>query len=141
MESPNETINQPEHQFETTSVFGGIYNVEMLFEYSDSIHTKEMPFQDLREAVAEGHYYWDDKKGEKLGPADLLKDWEAAQQNDDWSDHVDNIKNADLQWPIWMTREGQVFNGMHRLTKYFVDDITPVKVKIFDSLPDEAIVN
>jgi len=139
--NPNERNELSEHPFETTSVFGETYNVDKLFDYADRVPVQEVSLSTLGEAVAEGHYYWTDKHNKKLGPFDLLQDWEVSLQNPNWVDHVDNIKNADLQWPIWITADGHVFNGMHRLTRCFVEGISPVKIRVFDSLPPEAIVD
>jgi hypothetical protein len=128
------------YRFETTSVNGNIYNVELLESFAEQLESEEVPLEKLEEAVGEGHYYWEDRSGNKLGPSQILKDWEAAQRNEDWADHVATIKRADLSNPIWISADGHVFNGMHRLTRAFIDKVPTIKVKKFSSLPDEAIV-
>lgn len=129
-----------DYDFETTSVQGKVYNVELLESSASKLEAQEMPLDQLAEAVAEGHYYWEDREGKKLGPADILKDWEAAQANEAWTDHVKTIKRANLANPIWQDKEGFVFNGMHRLTKAFLDAAPTILVKRFETLPEEAEV-
>ena len=129
------------HPFETTRIDEKLYNVELLGPFAESIPVQEIPSEIYREAVGEGHYYWIDRNREKLGPFQILRDWEAAQKNPAWADHVEIIKNANQNRPIWAMRDGQVFNGMHRLTKIFIDGIPTVKVKVFDALPDSALIS
>lgn len=125
---------------ETTSVHGKIYNIALLEPFAAQLKTEEIPLMEVREAVSEGHYYWEDRSGNKLGPHQILKDWDAAQRNDDWADHVATIKRADVSDPIWIADDGHVFNGMHRLTRAFLDHPATIKVKRFSSLPKEAII-
>ncbi len=128
------------HDFETTTVGERLYNVQLLERFAEHLPTQEIPLSALAEAVAKGNYYWTDRNGDLLGPYDLLQDWDAAEKNSAYVDHVATIKQADLSNPIWRTAEGQVFNGMHRLTRAFLDKAATIKTKIFPSLPDEAIV-
>jgi len=58
----------------------------------------------------------------------------------DWAGHVVVIKKANLEIPIWVTGDGLVFNGMHRLTKAFLENIPHIKVKVFNQLPESAII-
>ena len=144
MSKPEQSSEEKEkkgYDFETASVNEKIYNVEMLESVAEHMKTEEMPLEDLRHAVGEGHYYWEDKKGEKLGPHQILKDWESAQENEDWADHVATIKRANLENRIWISSDGLVFNGMHRLTRAFVDGAKSIKVKKFSELPEDAEVN
>ncbi|MBP6859777.1 MAG: hypothetical protein KBC69_04135 [Candidatus Magasanikbacteria bacterium] len=129
------------HNFETTTVGDQLYNVELLERVAELLPTREVPLNELAEAVSEGNYYWTDRNGDLLGPYDLLKDWDAAKQNQAYADHVATIQHADLSNPIWRTVDGQIFNGMHRLTRAFLDKEVTIKLKDFPSLPDSAIVN
>jgi len=62
------------YNFETTRVGDTLYNVEKLEDLAETLPTQEIETEKLRKAVAEGHYYWIDDKGNKLGPHDILKD-------------------------------------------------------------------
>ena len=142
-EGQQQNHNEPEmrtHHFETTSVGGKVYNVALLESVAETIESKKIPLPQLQEAVGEGHFYWVDRKGEKLGPHQLLEDWEAAQKNDAWVDHVETIKRADTANAIWMTSDGFVFNGMHHLTRAFLDGKKTILVKVFLELPSTTEV-
>lgn len=115
---------------------GQLYNVELLFDVADMMEAKDMPLDSLRGAVGPDSFYWEDRNGKKLGPYQIMQDWEAAQKNEAWTDHVHSIKNADMSYPIWVTPDGFVFNGMHRLTKAFINGDKTIKVRVFDELPE-----
>ena len=117
---------------ETTEVNGQIYEIEKLRVLAERIPVKEISLHELREPVSDGHYYWIDRDGEKLGPFQILTDWEKAQHNEAWADHVASIKRANLENPIWMSKDGHVFDGAHRLTRAFLENKPTVKVQIFD---------
>ncbi|MBI2037620.1 MAG: hypothetical protein HYT15_01645 [Candidatus Magasanikbacteria bacterium] len=129
------------HDFETTTIGKKLYNVEILEHFAEQLPTQEVPLNELTDAVSQGNYYWTDKNNNLLGPYNLLQDWEAAQKNEAYAEHVATIQHADLSNPIWKTADGQVFNGMHRLTRAFLDKAPTIRVKIFDSFPDEAVVD
>lgn len=136
--NPDRLSEQQGSHIETTSSGGRVYNVEALEPFAERLEAKEVPLEDLRYAVSEGHYYWEDRKGEKLGPHQILQDWEAAQQNEDWADHVATIKRADLTHPIWMAADGTIINGTHRLTRAFLDHAETINVRIFGELSPEV---
>lgn len=123
---------------ETTTVEGKLYKVALLESYADQLETTEIPLSELKEAVSSTHHYWEDKKGQILGPFQLLEDWQAAQKNPDWSQHIDTILRADTSDPIWIAPDGHVFNGVHRLTRAFLDNHEKIKAKKFPRLPKEA---
>ena len=137
---PDQPAEQKTYDFETTKVGGKIYNVELLEALAEKVEAEPVPLEELREAVAEGHYYWIDRDGEKLGPHQLLQDWEAAQKNPAWADHVETVRRADLTNPIWVTENEFVFNGMHRLTRAFLDGAETIMARRFRELPKEAVV-
>lgn len=128
--------------FETTNVNGKTYNVDKLKQFAESLPILETATQTFEGAVRKGNYYWLDKNSRKLGPHDLLEDWVSAQENPDWADHVQNIKSANLDNPIWIFQEdGVVFDGMHRLTRALIEHQPNIKYRLFDSLPKEAEIN
>ncbi len=123
-------------QVETTQVFGRVYENARLQELAESLPVKEVSLDDVREAVGESHVYWEDRNGEQLAPFQIIQDWEAAQQNEAWADHIASIKRADLEQPIWMTKDGHVFDGVHRLTWAVINNAPTIKARIFDEIPD-----
>jgi hypothetical protein len=127
-------------QIETTQVGGVVYDIEKLRSHADSLPEILVDISELKEAVGEGHYYWIDIKGEKLGPHQILQDWKAAQHNPAWVDHVATIKRADLSKPIWRSVDGTIFDGMHGLTAAILNEEKEIKLKQFDELPLSAAI-
>lgn len=126
---------------ETTQVAGFIYNVDLLKSYAVQLPVETVSLDLLRGAVGQGHTYWIDTEGHNLGPFQILQDWQHAQMQTAWQHHVDTIKRANLEDPIWIMRnDGAVFDGMHRLTRAFLDDASTIKVIFFEELPESAII-
>lgn len=136
---PEQFLISESYNQETTNYNGKTYNVEGLFDFADTLPVHEIPLEQLTEAVGSGHKYWEDTEGQSFGPSVLLDDWPAAQQNPKWQEHVKNIKAANLDYPIWVGEHGEVFNGVHRLTKAFLDNLPTIKVRYFKKLPSEAL--
>ncbi len=134
------TQGQYQPQRETTRVGENLYDVELLKPLAEQLETQEVELGLLKENVSKGHYFWIDRNGEKLGPAQVLRDWDAAQRNPAWIDHIESIKRANLDDPLWVTKDGLVFNGMHRLSRAFIDKVSKVKVKVFEELPKSAVI-
>lgn len=75
------------------------------------------------------------KFGKKYSPIDVLND--PTNYNDD----IIKIKNADLKYPI-MIYNGNIVDGMHRLSKAYVQHKTYLKAYIFsDSLMKKFLVS
>lgn len=131
---------QQNFSYETTKVGGIIYDVRELEKVAEAIPIQEAPTQNFSDIVKEGRHYWLDKEGQRLGPWDILHNWQAAQNNSAWAEHVATISRANLNRPIWVTKDGDVFNGLHRLTKAFLDNVPKIQVRLFDTLPVTAVV-
>jgi len=134
---PDKDQGESEH-VETTQVNGKVYTIEELKEVAETLPVKEVPIDDVREAVSQGHIYWIDREDKQLSPYEIIQDWDAAQDNEAWADHVASIKRANLDNPIWMTKEGHVFDGVHRLTRAVIDNKPTIKVIIFDNIPEPS---
>lgn len=145
MESDQKFNNQehnkhvPESPVETTQVGGKIYENDKLLHFAESLPVRELPIDDVRDAVREGYICWIDRNGEQLAPFQIIRDWSAAQQNEAWRDHVDSIKRAELDNPIWITKDCQVFDGVHRLTRAVIENRSTIKVRVFEELPKSAL--
>ncbi len=124
---------------ETTHIDGRVYRNEDLREYAETLPVTELSLEELRAEVGPEHIYWIDRDGEQLAPHQIIEDWEAAQQNEAWADHVASIKRANLDDPIWKMRGGRVFDGVHRLTRAVIENRPTIKTRIFDELPDLAL--
>jgi hypothetical protein len=125
---------------ETTRIGKTLYDVDKIRHFAEKIPTIEIDTKLLENSLIKGHYFWEDINGNKLGPYQILLDWEIAQNNPNWLKHIESIKRADLNNPVWITNEYVVFDGMHRLTKAFIEKVPRIKVKIFTQLPPSAII-
>ena len=130
--------------YETTKVNGIIYDVRKLTALAEQLPIQEAPIEQFRSIASPGHHYWMDINGQPLGPYDILQDWEAAQNNPAWAEHVATIKRANLDRPLWVTKDEEsdhdVFNGLHRLTRAFLNMAPTVKTRVFETLPEDAKV-
>ena len=130
------------YPFETTEVEGKIYNAHLLDVSARDLPVQEIATEQLAQAIDPTHSYWLDAEGNHFGPHHLLIDWNKAQKRERWKSHVENVKQADLANPIWIYRPtGQVINGVHRLTRAFLEHQPTIPVKYFDDLPIEALVS
>ena len=140
-EAPDETSLGKKH-IETTAVGDKIYDAEKLNQFAEALPEETLPLDSFTEAIDEDHTYWIDQEGNPLGPADILRDWQRAQENPAWAEHIAIIRGANLNRPIWIHKESrQVINGVHRLTRAFLDRLPEIKAKVFENLPDSAIVS
>lgn len=101
----------------------------------EDVPVREIPLDDIRAAVGPQHAYWIDRNGNTLAPFQILQDWEAAQNIEAWADHVESIRRADLTRPIWMTADGAIFDGVHRLTCAVLENRPTILVQIAIDLP------
>lgn len=138
--SPEEMGVPPEEQIETTQVGEVVYDIDKLRSHAETLPDETVDIEEVIEAVGEGHQYWVDKNGEMFGPHEILQDWEAAQENPLWEDHVATIKRADTNKAIWRSADGAIFDGMHRLTRAVLDGKKEIPLKQFGNLPEEAVV-
>ena len=129
-----------EYPFDTFRIGETLYNLEVVRTCASALPVVQVELNQLRGAVSEGQCYWQDRDGEFFGPFELLQDWVAAKHNPLWHSHVEIIERADLTDPLFITKEGIVFDGMHRLTRAFLEKKQRINAAIFDALPDKAIV-
>lgn len=130
-QEPTEEGTEMPHQ-ETTAINGVVYANAEFDSVAEQVPNVEIPLNQLAGAVSEGHDYWVDADGNDFGPADILRDWAVAQQNEAWIHHIESIKRADFSKPIWIKMpEGHVFDGVHRLTRAFIDQRPTILAKLF----------
>ncbi len=124
----------------TAEIGDYVYDIYKLRPYAESLPVQSIPLAVFESRVAPGEYYWHDTEGNWLGPHQLLEDWEAAQKNPLWAKHVEKIKRVNADTPIWVINNSEVIDGMHRLTKAFLEKRTEINCRFWTSLPEEAIV-
>lgn len=131
----------------TTTVDGNIYNVVVLIRLA-----KDLPVEHVDIAQFTAQKYpkcWTDNNERWLGPWDILKlaqkyhnYWSAIVfANLDWAAHTYRVRDAQYQeYPILIIGASRVIDGMHRLTKAWIDGATTVPVKRFAVMPQEAFL-
>lgn len=131
----------------TASHEGILYNVYDLIEKSESLPAEDVPIE-LFESLKENKY-WIDEKEKWLGPSDILtlaeehqKNWNAmVQTKPDWKKHIESVRDAEYEkYPLLLIGERDVIDGMHRLTRAWIDDVKELRIKRFEQLPSEAAI-
>lgn len=142
---PQESIKGDAH----TAEYGNqIYDIYKLIHLSEHLPEEGVPLERLSH-MQDGNY-WKDEKGEWLGPHHILAaakkyhgdiDWsQIIQDNPDWATELEKIRNSDYRTnPLLVIGEDFVIDGMHRLTKALLENASEIKIKRFDTLPNEAI--
>ena len=136
----NPQIPDSEPRIHTARVGDQLYDIMKLREFAESLPTHTSPIEQFEGYVAEGNLYWEDAQGSPIGPHQILQDWEAAQKNPLWEEHVQKIKHVQTSTPVWILEDGTFVDGMHRLTKSFIEKKSVVPYKIVDSILAQGII-
>lgn len=155
---------------ETATVNGQKYDVVKLGEYLKELNPQpdiqliDLSDKWLLKAVEPGQTYWETDSKEILGPDDFISTFRKQKlSNPDLStdDFLENLKTTHLDWkehiislqmakdnldnPIWMTKntdnEDFPFDGMHRLTRAYMEDLDSIQAIYWTEFPDDAIVD
>lgn len=126
-ELPSESIEGYTH---TAHINGKVYDVYKLIEWAKTIEPNVVPTSQF-ENNKEGKF-WDAEDGSRIGPADIMNvleenqdeiDWDGfIKKYPEWREHIESIRDADYDaYPIMYTGEGLIIDGMHRLTKAWMN--------------------
>ena len=147
-----ETFELPKESSEgfthMADINGKIYDVYKLIELAKTIEPKMVPiatFDNNKEST-----FWNAADGSRIEPSDIIDaigentesvDWEnLIKKYPDWEEHIESIRNADYEkHPILYTHKDVVVDGMHRLTKAWIDKIEEIKTRWLEELPDSAL--
>lgn len=69
---------------------------------------------------------WEDSNGNNISAINVIKN------KNKYKEHHKRIKKADLRYPIMLTRKYKIVDGMHRLTKAYLNDKKYIRAYIFD---------
>lgn len=131
-----------------TATFGGVvYDMDILIELAEAL-PEEVVSIDI---FAKFRWLpcWTEPTGRRISPNDILKvaakyggNWQAMLfANLDWAQHTTGVRDASYErYPILVTGECEVVDGMHRLTRAWWDEATTIKIKRFPALPAEAVL-
>jgi len=117
----------------------GYYDVYKLREFAESFPITEIDTESLSKLMAPENECWTDSEDKPISPHQIVSDWWNAQNQPAWQQHVNKIAYADLEYPIWLTEEGHLIDGMHRVAKAFLMKEPKIKVKFLKNLPKEAL--
>lgn len=125
------------------------FDVYKLIHLAETVASQSLPVTRFEENKSNN--YWHNSKGEWIGPQDIISTCSGAENpetlitdeslDSGLREHIAKVLNADyIAYPI-ITVKGTVVDGMHRLTKAFIDGVENIEVKNFEELPDEVCVN
>jgi hypothetical protein len=143
---PTESISRESHYAEFGNKKIDVYKLIRLAE--------SVPTQSALVSMFEEHKsnnYWHDSHGEWLGPQDIINACSGVENpetlitdeslDSGLREHITKVLNADYATYSIITIKGVVVDGMHRLTKAFIDGVGNIDVKNFEELPDEICVD
>ena len=123
-------------------------DVYKLIHLSGALEKETVPISELEKFKYNN--YWKDANNNWLGPQQILDEVNKYQGNPDWNeiitnhpeweDEIKKILKADYKKHPIIIVEGIVIDGMHRLTKAWIDKVDIVEVKRFQKLPEETIM-
>ena len=96
------------------------FDVEKLWEISDNFETEYKRVSDLIEQL--DYDCWG------LAPIEVI-----GLMSGEESKHEKRIRDACMKYPIMITPNGHVCDGMHRLAKAHMSGHTMIKAKVFES--------
>ena len=90
---------------------------------------------------------WGEENNPSIGPYEIVQAYqktpdfdELIKNHPEWEREIEKIKKADYQtYPLVLIGE-KVVDGMHRLTKAWIDGMTKINVKAFKELPENVIM-
>lgn len=107
---------------------GGIrreWDVERLWELAENLPTTTIPIEEISGL---DQVTW-------FGPNDRPTTRIIAM-------HAKRIMNCDLSYPVILTEDGRVFDGMHRVARQLIDGRETIEVKQFQKNPEpDRVVN
>lgn len=135
----------PRRGYHTTTHEGKRYDVSMLIALAEKLPVHEVPLSTLSEYLASTDC-WTNERGDHIGPAGIIAlatkyrmSWTTMMMGDvRYATHIVNVRQADLSYPILRSPNGEILDGIHRLTKAFLEKRATILVKQFPAIPAEA---
>lgn len=124
----------------TARINEGLFDVLKLREFSKNLPIEDYDVEQMRSRIfSPGSNYWTDNEGNQFDSAELLNNWDKAQNNPLWVEHVQKIKNANLNYPVWLYGEHDtIVDGVHRIAHALINNIPKIKIQRWVELPSEA---
>lgn len=132
-----ETVPTENRPRESGYFEGKRYDISKLYQFAENIPIEIVSLEEFNTIISPENESWTGTDGKIIGPYNIAKDWESAQKNPLWSNHVESIRRADLDIPILVSYNGHVIDGQHRIIKAFIEGRTEIKIKkLPQELPD-----
>lgn len=141
-------VEQQEYSRHIATRNGTAYDVYKLIEVARMLPEETVALE-LFQQLKDERQCWTDLNDHWLGPGNILAlaekydcCWEAmVLANLDWAPHVLQVRDAQYdRYPLLVVGESHVIDGMHRLTKAWLDRTMTIKIKRFAELPHEALI-
>jgi len=124
-------------------------DVYKLIHLAETLEEETISLSDLEHEIEESRNCWKDSDGNWLGPHMILReldtssgspDWDKLiKERPEWAKEVRKIMHARYdKYPLLLIKD-KLVDGMHRLTKAFIDGATEIKVKRFGELPEGSL--
>jgi|SRR3989344_2945945 len=91
--APNFSTRKESGYFE-----GRRYDITKLYQFAEDIPVENTPIDEFDYVISPENESWAGHDDKIIGPYNIFKDWEAAQQNPAWSRHVESIKRVDFRF-------------------------------------------
>jgi len=108
-----------------------IYSVDMMFVYIHYNKSKyiKIKVDDLVKNL--DHNGWNDDPDND--PKYAFSAYDVINNPDKYESDFTRIMNADLSYPIILSKDNNIIDGIHRLTKAYIEKNKYIKAYIFDS--------
>ena len=130
----------------STTYEGKLYDVYKLIAYSETLPQVDAPLDELG-ACLDVLCWSGQNENTKIGPNTIIKAFREAGSWDklyelypELSRHAKRVQFADLSHPILLDPENHVIDGVHRLTKAFIEGQVAIKAKKLDKIPEAAVL-
>jgi len=131
----------------TADFEGHTIDVFKLINLAESLEVEDVELDGLQDCI-DNNKNWHDKNGNWLGAREIVDEAKKYNGNLDkvianypeWQDEIEKIKQADYQTHPLLFIGDNIIDGMHRLTKAWIDGAGVIRVKRFKELPEKAII-
>lgn len=126
------------------------YDVYKLIDLAQELVVKQVAVADLRERAFEDKCWRNGDEGKEsleIGAKDIYDavvsasgDYdEAIKANSPLARHIFKTMIADPSYPIILGPQGNIIDGMHRMTKAIIENREEIPVRQFNTMPQGAI--
>ncbi len=102
-----------------------IWDVDRLITMSEKIETTKLHLDQIK-SIDENYWFQNDD--------DIPSVREIVG-------HLNLMEKSDLSYPILITKDGRVIDGMHRVLKALIQKEKHIKAKVFNELPEPDFIN